>query len=239
MAARSSARRTTRTAAAIVTWIALAQAHTCVAEPDKRPATESKELSTVTLLEVTPLPQDRSPTSEKPDGLVFIFLVVSRHPSPGLPTLTELRDFELDGESYRELTASKLGRAVEPETVIEDVPDFISKTRPDLAPRIVVPAGLEAVVLTTTIAGAPLPATGRCRVVLKVGWDKKTEPFAFAFDIAQVPTRTPPERPWNIRAREQRSSSSAAAGPRAPTRGPSAEDVPVAGIRGERAWKSA
>src|SRR5437879_2713508 len=77
--------------------------------------------STVTLLAGGRLREARDADgNQSPAGLVFSFLVVRKPGVRGHFTLTELRDFTVDGERYASLTKRSAGRDFEPMTNIYD-----------------------------------------------------------------------------------------------------------------------
>jgi hypothetical protein len=149
-----------------------------------------KDLATVILLEIgkaTPeYIKNHMPKAE--DGLIFSFLIFSKAGEEGLFSLSELRDFEVDGISYAEITKNKLSTLIEPQTIVEDIPDFIAKYRPDLKEKINVPDLSEAVVMITAIGGTKLPPEGKCNVIIDVGWGEKTELFSYEFPLSILKT---------------------------------------------------
>jgi hypothetical protein len=147
-----------------------------VASPE--PVRRSGELSTVTLVAV-----ERLPEKDGPPGLAFTFLAVRTPKASGEFTLSEPRDFEIDGRSYTGLTKAASGKVLEPMTTIYGVADFV-KARPDLA-KAVGPAGSpdDRVVLHTAIPGTELPAKAPGRIRIEIGWDTRTEPFEFEFSV--------------------------------------------------------
>lgn len=142
-------------------------------------------LSIVTLLAVERGPGrgDLQTVSGSEDGLIFHFLVERREGVKGLFTLNEVRDFELNGRKYSELTRGQLGRTFEPSTVLEDVANFRSTIRPDLRDAIPSTAREPAVVMSVVLSGCAL-ATGELAAIgIDVGWGEKSEPFRFAFRV--------------------------------------------------------
>ena len=126
-----------------------------------------KDLSTVTLLEIgkaTPeYLEKHMPGAE--DGLIFVFLIISKEGEKGRGTLSERRDYKVDGISYGKTTKNKLSISIEPPTIMEDITDFIEKYRPDLKEKITIPVQSKSMVMITAIGGAKLPQDGKmqCR----------------------------------------------------------------------------
>jgi len=173
---------------AIALAVAVASAHA-----EGPPASSSGELSTVTLIDVSRLPSelidDVQPGAE--DGLVFLFLIVKQPGAEGIPTVREMRDFEIDRVSYRKSTTEKLGAIVEPVTFLEDANDFLARVTPGAEVDRIVPNG-EAYVVVTTIGGARLPERGTGALQVEVGWGGKTEVVSFTF---AVPPEIAPDAP--------------------------------------------
>lgn len=120
------------------------------------------------------------------DGLTFLFLVARRPLVDGLFALTELRDFQVAGESYRETSTATLGTPVEPTTTIDDVPDFIRQF-PKFAAQV--PKEHQtAVAMVASIGGSALVSNAPGQVSIDVGWGGMQEKFVFSF-------RVPPKKP--------------------------------------------
>lgn len=132
------------------------------------------KLSTVHLIRASRIDKDEK--KGIPGGLALMFVIVRGPSSSGLFTLTELRDFKLDGASYAATTFKKTGRKFEPETAIEN-PEKVGV-------RGLSPDG--GAVMQTALFGVPLPSRGKARFTLKVGWGKETEPFEFSLDLASL-----------------------------------------------------
>lgn len=147
--------------------------------------TEHGKISTVRLLEVTRATGAAPKLSldGASDGVQLAFLILSRPGEPGKFRLSELRDVKLGGRSYHDATKKTLGREFEPETQLYDVDRFLAE-RGDLRAAVgTVPADARAVVMVTAIGGADLPAKGKGRVAIDVGWGESTEHFEFEFDL--------------------------------------------------------
>lgn len=120
------------------------------------------------------------------DGLTFLFFVGRRPMVEGLFTLNELRDFRIDGKSYRETSTTAIGRPVEPTTTIDDIPDF-AREFPQFAADL--PTGYRmAVTMVARIGGSEIDSNAPGQVVVDVGWGGRQERFTFLF-------RVPPKQP--------------------------------------------
>lgn len=151
------------------------------------PPSAAGTLSTVTLIDVSRLPDDvlHAVLPGAEDGLVFLFLVVKHPGVSGVPALNGLRELRVNRASYRESTAAALGTDIAPLNFVEDVNKFLARVAPETAAQPVAPEG-EAWVMVTTIGGARLPERGRGEIEIEVGWGGETEtvPFAFALPPA-------------------------------------------------------
>jgi hypothetical protein len=171
--------------------LSLLLATTASGNPEPSPQTRSPQtrdgkLSSVRLIEVASANRDR-PWPEldgAPDGLRVVFLIRKKPGVQGKFTLRELRDFTIDGRSYRDLTRETLGKEYEPSTLIDDVPGFI-ENHPDLSAEIPALSGEEALIMEATIGGARFPRAGRCEVTVEVGWTS-TERFSFSLDLKKT-----------------------------------------------------
>jgi hypothetical protein len=143
------------------------------------------QFSTVTLIAVERGPghADMKTAAGSEDGLIFHFAIQPRETPPGLFTLAEVRDFELAGRKYSEVTFGRLGRRFESSTIIHDVEDFRTSVRPDLAAATPTNAKDLTVVMSAIVSGCALDTDVPARVVLDVGWGKKTELFSIEFRI--------------------------------------------------------
>jgi hypothetical protein len=113
------------------------------------------------------------------DGLSFLIFVAQRPSLKGRFALQELRDFQVEGKSYRELSTVALGRPIEPMTVIWDIPEF-TRRFPDMAEDI--PTGYDQPLgLVVTIGGTAIPDDAACEVTIPLWWEKKRETFTFEF----------------------------------------------------------
>lgn len=121
-----------------------------------------------------------------PDGLTFVFLVTRKPKAEGYFTLTELRDFRLEGASYSELTYAQLGRHFEPDSNIF-APKQVHLGRGPTVAQEYRTDDAHSAVLITTIVGAPLQSHRTIRVVAKVGWGNDTEPFPFEIEMERIP----------------------------------------------------
>lgn len=174
--------------------LSLIFATTASGNPEPSPQTQDGKLSSVRLIELASANPDR-PWPElagAPDGLRVVVLIRKKPGVQGKLTLRELRDFTIDGRSYRDLTLATLNREYEPSTVIRNVRDFIEQ-HPELSSEIPELSGEEALVMETTIGGARFPRVGRCEVTLEVGWTS-TERFSFRLDLKKS-VRSAPKLP--------------------------------------------
>jgi len=163
--------------------LALLAAVAAPARPQTTPAIRQGRMASVVLLDVGRLDHEAAARDcpGSVEALRFIFLVARQPTAQGLFTVTETRDFQLENRSYREDSARLLGDAIEPVTIIDDVPDFVA-SHPDLVDRI--PGGFQAdATMTVVVGGAALPGSGQGQVTAKVGWGGDTEPFVFPFAL--------------------------------------------------------
>lgn len=117
-----------------------------------------------------------------PAAYVFYFLVERKPGFPGRPTLRELRDFRIGKESFQQRAQAQLGRRYEPTTVVQDVSDFATEVRPDLA-RVLPESGEDQFALFTVLPGAPIGSGDTGSVTLRVGWGDQVEPMLFEFEV--------------------------------------------------------
>jgi hypothetical protein len=159
--------------------------------PELSAFTQKGEMSSVLLIEVGLLDDDAIDEyfEGAESGLLFIFYVVRNSNTTGNFTLSELRDFTINGESYTEKTHRDMGRTFEPGTIIEDYGDFITYYRPDLKDVLPVPSDpscASVMILRTGVAGSQIPEKGMAEVEIQVGWGKALESFTFQYDIAGI-----------------------------------------------------
>lgn len=122
------------------------------------------------------------------DGLRFVFLVSRLAKSEESLTLKEVRDFTVDGRSYRAIIGDESDRNVEPQSYILDPSDLLNL---DGAVGGLLRKGRTAAGIVVDIAGGKLPSRGRVQVTLSVGWNDRVEDFAFEFELDRVPDETP------------------------------------------------
>ena len=120
------------------------------------------------------------------DGVMFYFLLEKMEGKDGQLSLKELKDFSINGRSYQTLTEEKLGYAITPQTVLEDVSDFRKGIGPGLRSKIQKADDKRAIIMIVCIAGAELPRKGMITFDLFLGLEKKVEPFSYALDLAQI-----------------------------------------------------
>jgi hypothetical protein len=126
--------------------------------------------------------------------LNFHFAIVRRPEIAGLFTLSELKDFLIDGQKYSALTQRELATRPAANTIVDDPQDYKTKIRPDLASRVPAGGPDNAVVMYTLISGAALQTGARGQVTIDVGWDKQTELLTLDFIV-------PPANPKRSRER--------------------------------------
>jgi len=98
------------------------------------PASRSGDDSVVYLIDVA-RPTEIALVQPVPgalDGIVFYVLVVQAHPTTEMFHLEEARDLALESGSYSQRTLAEVGRPLEPQTIVEDIPDFFRSVRADL-----------------------------------------------------------------------------------------------------------
>jgi hypothetical protein len=165
----------------------------CHAQPDSAAlqiaATKHGVSSEVHLLAVSHLPP-RALKSAAParGGLRLVFLAVSRLPGKPVFMMQELRDFSIGGQSYRVMTAARLGTPLEPHTYTVNT-EVLVKLDASVG-RFLKPGTSEATGMIVDIAGAQLPARGKAQVLVRVGWNDRLETFSFDIDLAKVPRAT-------------------------------------------------
>jgi hypothetical protein len=119
-----------------------------------------------------------------PDGLVFYFLIEPLQENWTNPTLEELRDFQIDGRSYLEITREAGIEDIEPLMVIYDA-DSINNDERFQNTRV--PDELRHIfILKATICGAKLPSKGVGVVRIAFGFDNKVEYFRWQFDLSDI-----------------------------------------------------
>jgi len=127
---------------------------------------------------------DRNGRKTYPDGLVFYFLIEPLKKNWTYPTLEELRDFQIDGKSYLEITREAGIEDIEPNTVMYDENSinkdeyFQDKKVPDELGHIFIQK--------VTICGAKLPKRGVGVVKIGFGFDNEIEYFRWQFDLSDL-----------------------------------------------------
>ena len=156
---------------------------------DQVATSKQRSRSEVHLLSVSHVPQSVLKTAVPgEDGLRLVFLVVSRLPGDAELTFRELRDFTINDQSYRSMSTARLGKAIEPGTVIVNPSTLIE--RDATVHKLVPPGPFTSIGMIVDIAGAKLPASGVARLQLQVGWNDRSEDFDFEFDLGKVPVET-------------------------------------------------
>jgi hypothetical protein len=119
-----------------------------------------------------------------PDGLVFYFLIEPLIENLTYPTLEELRDFQIEGKSYLEITRSAGIEDIEPVTVFYDA-DSVTKDEKFKNTRV--PDELRHIFIQkVTICGAKLPKEGVGAVRIGFGFDNKVEYFRWQFNLSEI-----------------------------------------------------
>ena len=154
------------------------------ASPVSAPSRSGK-LSVVYLLDVT---RPRQITLVEPvagalDGILFYALIVQAQPTDEIFHLQETGDLALESGSYAQRTIAEVGRALEPQTIVEDIPDFFTSVRSDLAHFEALAAGRAGVVVYGIVPGGTLKDGERGSLTLRYGWGDEVESFAFPFVV--------------------------------------------------------
>lgn len=117
------------------------------------------------------------------EGIAFYFEISKINKQSQYLTISELRDFLIEGKSYAQLTKDDFGTEIEPDTEILSSADLIEE-EPELKKKL--KDKKKGFVMKTLIYGSPLPESGIVRVTLNVGWDSEMEAFDFAFNLADL-----------------------------------------------------
>ena len=144
-------------------------------------------MSNVQVVEVARIPQvrliDKAPAQ---DGVIFVFRIDRIPGNDGYFTLSELRDFTINGVKYRKPDNVDIKTLVEPHTTIDEWTDYISGYRPDLVKYINDANITNSMTMITEIFGPELPTNGSCNVSIDVGWGKETEWFSYNFKLEDL-----------------------------------------------------
>jgi hypothetical protein len=122
-----------------------------------------------------------------PDGLGFDFLFIRQPSAKGLFTLAELRDFTIDGQSYKAQAEKLLQLRFEPRSGVYDAKDFPALDGRNLAEAFGVSTD-NGRAMRTVIWGAPLPKKGTVRVTVQIGWGEDLEKLEFVLELAELKT---------------------------------------------------
>ena len=117
-----------------------------------------------------------------PDGIVIYFLVYPQNTSSKQPTIKELRDFNLNGNSYKNITKSRSDVVIEPNSVFYDTSTFFNY-EPSMKQKIKFSNSKKGIIMKTTICGDTLPKSGIITLQVDFGWDKQLENFTFEFNL--------------------------------------------------------
>jgi hypothetical protein len=120
---------------------------------------------------------------EATDGLVFYFLVLQARPTEAIFIIQETRDFKFETGSYSERTTAELGAPLEPQMIVEDIPDFFASVRPDLQKHQALVRGREGIVVYGLVSGGRLVTGEGGTVSGHFGWGPEVQQFDFAFSV--------------------------------------------------------
>ena len=144
-------------------------------------------LSEVRIIEIARLRHDHLKGKEPAqDGLVFVFRVDRLPGHPGFFSLSELRDFTINGVKYRKPENVDRSTLAEPNTVVGTWTNYLTEYRPDLRIFQNNRNASDSVMMIVEIYGPRLPAKGDCTVTIDVGWGKETEKFMHSFRLEDL-----------------------------------------------------
>jgi hypothetical protein len=141
------------------------------------------EMSTVQLVDVARVAPGGS--AGAPDGLSFRFLVARNSGVEGKPTIKETKDMGIAGQSYQRGNQQKLGKAIEPTTVIAGVEKFVADY-PNAA-GLIASDPASTYLLTITLPGAALEAGADAAIILNVGFNQAVEKLTFHTKVPDRP----------------------------------------------------
>jgi hypothetical protein len=119
-----------------------------------------------------------------PDGIVFYFVVIPLQDNRSKnPTLVELRDFRINGTSYREITRRNGVDDIEPVTIA-----YSERTiqNDEFHEKINFENGVGVQILKVIIFGTDIPDSGIINIDLKFGFDNEVEEFNYQFKIDSI-----------------------------------------------------
>ncbi len=160
----------------------------------KAKKTKETKVEPVYIQKIEAIAEGKNGEEKKLEGLLFLFEITKLRKNDRQLYLQELRDFQISGVSYAEITKEKISLAIEPHTEIIESCKFIEKY-PDA--KDVVKNPKNGIIMQTVIYGAELPESGNVSVTTQIGWadfDKekkdmvngKTEDFVFEFDLSAL-----------------------------------------------------
>lgn len=159
----------------------------CVRSQAAEFPTLSGKMSEVRVIEIARLRADHLRGKEPAkDGLLFVFRVDRLPGHPGLFTLSELRDFAIEGVKYRKPEPVDRATLVEPNTVLGTWTNYVAEYRPDLSTYQNARDDADSEMMIVEVYGPGLPAKGKCTVTIDVGWGKETEMFTYSFRLEDL-----------------------------------------------------
>ena len=128
------------------------------------------------------------------EGILFLFEITKLKNNDKVLCFQELRDFNIDGVSYAQITKEKLGISIEPHTEILESSKFI-KENPGA--KKIVKNEKNGILMQTVIYGTKLPESGKITVTAQIGWgdvneekteslNSETEDFVFEFELSSL-----------------------------------------------------
>src|SRR3954469_12803645 len=132
------------------------------------PPVRSGAVSTVTLLSVGRDCEtgELKRVNSAGDCLNFHFAIVRRPGAAGFFTLSELKDFLVDGQKYSAMTQRALGHKPSANTVVDDPEDYKTRIRPDLASLVPTGSDDNEALMYTLISGAALQTGARGQLTI-------------------------------------------------------------------------
>ncbi len=126
---------------------------------------------------IVTLPLCATQSAGAPHAYVFYFLLERRNKEEsGYPTLHRDFDFFVDGKTYTASTKADLDKEFEALIVAEDVGEFRSEIRPDLA-SVIRANDEDAIIIYIIVPGIKLKRGTPISAKYFVGWDSEFEEF--------------------------------------------------------------
>jgi hypothetical protein len=117
-----------------------------------------------------------------PDGMVFYFVIRPLGDnSSKTPALVELRDFTINGKSYKEMTRLNGISDIEPHTIVYSKQTFRND---EFNKRLNVQIDFD--VIKVVIFGTSIPDNGIIDVVFRFGFDGKVEAFNYQLNVDDI-----------------------------------------------------